>query len=108
MGAPLVDAGWYAVCQALYIGTEGEDWEEMYDSYKVMSRALGVKNPQEAQKAKALRAMKAAKDRKEEFYDPAREDIPNRIKKRLEFWEEHLRDPVAALDKASECVESQF
>ena len=28
---------WLAFCQALYKGIEGEDWEEMYDSYKVMS-----------------------------------------------------------------------
>ena len=40
----------------------------------VMSRAVGVMKPQEAQKAKALWAMKAAKYRREEFYDPARKD----------------------------------
>ena len=61
-----------------------------------MSRAVGVKKPQEAEKAKALWAMKAAKDRKEEFYDPARED-----------WEEHLEDPIVALDKAPKFVEDQ-
>ena len=45
--------------------------------------------------------MKAAKDRKEEFHDPAREeDISRRNKTRLELWEEHLKDPIAALDKA--------
>ena len=38
--------------------------DEMYDSYKVMSKAMGVKKLQEAQKARALWAMKAAKDRK--------------------------------------------
>ena len=31
-----------------------EDREEMYESYKEMSWAVGVKKPQEAQKAKAL------------------------------------------------------
>ena len=30
-GPPLVDADWYAFCQALYKGIEGTDWEEMYD-----------------------------------------------------------------------------
>ena len=50
-GPHLVDADWYAICQALYKGIEGEDWEEMYDSYKVMSRAVGAKKPQEAQMA---------------------------------------------------------
>ena len=74
MGPPLVDADWYAFCQALYWGIEGKDWEEMCDSYKVMSKAVGVKKPQEAQKEKALWAMKADKDRKETFYDPAREE----------------------------------
>ena len=100
-GPPLVDADWYAFCQALYKGIEREDLEEMYDSCKEMSRAVGVKNPQEAQKAKALWALKSAKDRKEEFYDPAREeDILRKNKTRLEMWEEHLKDPIAALDKA--------
>ena len=62
---------------------------------------MGVKKPQEAQKAKALWAMKAAKDRKEEFHYPAREeDISRKIKTRLEFWEEHLKDSIAALVKA--------
>ena len=64
-------------------------------------RAVGVRNPQEAQKAKALWAMKAAKDRREEFHDLAREeDISRRNKTRLELWDEHLKDPIAALDKA--------
>ena len=88
---------------------EGEDWEDMFDSYKVMSWAVGVKKPQEAQKAKALWKMKAAKDRKEEFNDPANEeDISRRNKTRLDLWEEHLKDPIAALDKALKCVESQY
>ena len=65
MGPLLVDADWYAFCQALYNGIEGEDWEEMYDSYKVMSEAVGVKKPQEARKGRALWAMRAAKDKKE-------------------------------------------
>ena len=48
----------------------------------------------EAQKARALWAMKAAKDRKKEFDDPAcEEDISRRNKTRLELWEEHLKKP---------------
>ena len=42
-GPPLVDADWCAFCQALYKGIEGKDWEEMYDSHKEMSKALGGK-----------------------------------------------------------------
>ena len=81
----------------------------MADSYKVMSKALRVKKPPEAQKAKALWAMKAAKDRREEFNDPARKDnISGRNKTRLELCEEHLNDPIVALDKALKCVEDQY
>ena len=48
-----------------------------------------------------------AKDRREDFYDPARKDnILGRKKTRLELWEEHLKDPIVALDKALKCVEN--
>ena len=70
----LVDHEWYAFCQALCKGIEGEDWEEMYEAYKEMSRAVGVKKQQEAQKANALCKMKAAKDVRDKFYDPTRVD----------------------------------
>ena len=80
----------------------------MYDSCKVTSRAVGAKKPREAQNSKALWAMKA-KDREEESYDPAREeDISKKNETRLELWEEHLKDPIAALDKALKCVESRY
>ena len=50
----------------------------MYESYKEMSGA------QEAQKAKALWATKATRDRNEEFYDPAcEEDISKRNETRI-------------------------
>ena len=69
---------WLLPGVALYKGIEGKDWEEMFDSYKEMSRAVGVKKPQEAQNARALRATNAAKDRKEEFYDLALGRAPQR------------------------------
>ena len=56
-----------------------------------------VKKPQEAQNA-----VKAAKDAGEESYDPGRED---NILGRKALWEEHLKDPIVALDKALKCVE---
>ena len=64
----------HAFCQAINKGIEGEDWEELYDCYTEMSRAVGVKKPNENQKAKAFGKMKAAKDREEDFYDPERKD----------------------------------
>ena len=81
----------------------------MYDFLKIMSKAVGVKKTQEAQKARAVWTMKAVKDRKDEFYDPARKDsILGRNKRNLELWEEHLKDPIVALDKALKCVKDQY
>ena len=106
---PLVDADCCAFCQALHKGIEGEDWEAMYESYKEMSRAVEVKKPQEAQKAKALQKLKAAKDAREEYCDPMREEgIKGRNETRLALWEEHLEAPIFALDKALKCVEDQY
>ena len=81
-GLPLVDYDWDAFCQALYKGIEGEDWGEMYEAHKDMSRAR-VKKPQESQKAKVLSRMKA-KEAGEEYYDPTRRDnIQGRSETRL-------------------------
>ena len=108
-GPPLVEYDWHAFCQALYKGREGEDWEEIYFSFKEMSSAVGVKKPQKAQKAKALWKMKAPKDAGEECFDSTRKDnILRRNETRLlALWEEHLKDPIVALDKALKCVEVQ-
>ena len=73
------------------------------------SRAVGVRKPQEAQKAKALWKMKAARDAGEKYYDPKREvGIKGRNETRLALWEEHLKDPTVALDKVLKCVEVQY
>ena len=66
---PLVGAGTPSAKRQTK-GIEGEDWREPYDAHKEMSTAVGVKQPQEVQKAKAIWKMKAAKDAGEEFYDP--------------------------------------
>ena len=69
----------------------------------------GVRKPHEAQKAKALWKMKAAKDVGEAYYDPLREErIKGTNETRLALWEEHLKDPIVALDKALKCVENQY
>ena len=50
--------------------------------------------------------MKAAKDAGEEYYEPTREDNIRRRNERISaLWEEHLKDPIVALDKALKCVE---
>ena len=51
--------------------------------------------------------MKAAWDRSEEYHDPGRkEDILGRTRNRLELWEEHFKDPLAALAIALECLDN--
>ena len=58
---------------------------------------------EEAQKAKWK--MKAAKDAGGEYYDPTRGgNIQGRNKTTLALWEEHLKDPIVALDEALKCV----
>ena len=100
---PLVDYDRCAFCQALCEGIEGEPWEETNFSYKEMSGTVGERKPQEAQKAKALWKMKAAKAAGEEYYDPTREvGIKGRNETIIAFCEEHLKDPSVALDKARE------
>ena len=104
---PLVDADWHAFYQAIYKGIERRDWEELSDHYEEMSWAACVKKPNGSQKAKALWKMKAAKDIGEEFYDPERKDnLLVRNETRLELWEERLKDPTVALDKALKCVKN--
>ena len=69
-----------------------------------MSRAVGEKKPQEAQKAKAFWKVKAAKDAGEEYCGPTRDDnIRGRNETRFALWEEHLTDPTVALDRAEVC-----
>ena len=69
----------------------------------------GVKKPNESQKARALWRMKAARDSGEEFYDPERKDNSlGRNETRLEPWEEHVKNPIVALDKAFKWVEHPY
>ena len=108
-GPPLVDADWCAFCQAIYKGIEGKEWEDLYEHCKEIGKVAGVRKTNDSQKARALWKMKAARDCGEDFYDPERKDnILGRKKKRLELWEEHLKDPIVALDKALKCVENQY
>ena len=80
---------------SLYFSAQG------YEAYKEMSKAVGMKKPQEAQKAKALWKMKAATEAGEQYFDTTREDnIRGRNETRLVLWEEHFEDPIVALDKA--------
>ena len=78
--------------------------EKTGESYMMLTKTRAGLS-QEAQKAKAFWKMKAAKDAGEEYYDPAREDdILGRNKTISALWEEHLKDPMVAVDQALKCV----
>ena len=82
---------------------------KLYDNYKEVSRAVGVKKSNESQKSESFWKMKAARDGGDDFYDPERKNnMLGRNKTRLELWEEHLKDPIVALDKALKCVENPY
>ena len=96
-GPPLVDAHWHAFCQAIDKGMEGGKWEEQNFHNREMSKAAGAKKPSESQ----------SQEQGEEFHAPVRkDDILGRKQTTLELWEEHLKDPVIALDKALKCFEN--
>ena len=65
---PLVDADWYAFCQALYKGIEGSHWEEMYDSHKVMSKALGEKKAAGRSEGNSLVGHESSQGQKEKSF----------------------------------------
>ena len=68
-----------------------------------------MKKPQEAQKAKAVRKMKAAKNAGEEYYDPTREEgIKRRNETRLALWEEHLKNPIVLAERCCRPARNLF
>ena len=84
-------------------------------SVQSVVQVAGTKKPGDSQKAKAFWTMKAARDRVDDFYDPARKsDILGRPQTRLQVWEEHLtsslRRSLFVLAKAVEfrpCVTAE-
>ena len=105
---PLVDADWHALCQAIYKEIEGKNGKSCTIITESGTKRSEPESRVRVNKRKALWAMKAARGRGEECFDPARkEDILGRTKNRLELWEYNLKDPVAALAKAL-CLETVY
>ena len=70
-GPSLVDDDWLAICQAIYKGVEGPEWEAMYCQYKELHQAAKSKNFIEKRKGQGtvVWALKEAEDRGIDFYD---------------------------------------
>ena len=48
------------------------------------------------------------KEMKQEDYPTREDNIPERKRTTLALWEEHLKDPIVALDKALKCLENSY
>ena len=82
---------------------------ELYYHHRELSQAAGAKKPSESQKSESPLGNESGLVQGEEFYDPVcEEDILGRTTTRLELWEEHLKDPLAALAKALGCLENPY
>ena len=55
-------------CQAIFEGVEGSEWEAMYYKKKELQQAVKFKKSEENKNAKALWALKEAKDKGVAFY----------------------------------------
>ena len=56
--SPLVDEEWHAICQAIYKGVEGQEWDVKYYKYAEMHKAINRKKWSGNKKAKALWSMR--------------------------------------------------
>ena len=95
----------HAFCRAIFKGIEGSEWGELYDYHKEMGRAAAPRKPNESHKSESPLENERGKGSGEFFCDPQRKDnILERNKTRLELWEEHLKDPIVALDRTPEWI----
>ena len=102
-----MDADWHASAKQC---PKELMWKNGKSCTVTTEKCAGQQEPKSqvrVKKAKAFRVMKAAKDTGEDHHDPARkENILGRKETRLELWEEHVKDPIIALDKALKCLEN--
>ena len=92
MGPPLVDEDWHAICQAIYKGVVGPEWENMYNKNVEMHTAVNLKKPGTNKNAKMLWALKDAYEKGENNCDPSSErQIESGASVRQALWEAHMK-----------------
>ena len=107
-GPPLVDYDWYAFCQALYKGIEGEDWGEMYAAYKEMSRAMGGEEATGGPQSKNPLENDGGQGCRRRILRPVKTVSKEETRHHVALWEEHLKDPIVALEKALKVCGNQY
>ena len=43
--SPLMEEDWHSICQAIFLGIDGQNWEDLYLKYVEMRKELNVKSP---------------------------------------------------------------
>ena len=49
--SPLVAEDWHAICQAIYTGVEGAEWENLYYKFVEMNKEVNVRHPSGSSRA---------------------------------------------------------
>ena len=62
---PLVDEDWHAICQAVFQGVDGSEWEAMCNTHKELHQAVHCETSRENKKARALWPLERSKRTKE-------------------------------------------
>ena len=65
---PLVDEERHAMCQAIYYGVEGAEWDDMHHKYVEPHKAVNLKKSGVSKNAKTLWPMRDAKANGEAYY----------------------------------------
>ena len=101
-----MDEYWHAICQAIFQGVEGSEWETMYYKYKELHQAVQCKTSGENKKAKAVWSLKEAKDKGIDFYDLGSvQKIQTGSQVRLDLWATQLKTSGAAVAGAPKRTE---
>ena len=91
-----MDEAWHSICQVIFHGVEGSEWENMCCTCVVLHKAVKCKTSRESKKARALWALAEAKDKGKDVYDLGSvQKIQTRSQVRLYLWATHLKSPMA-------------
>ena len=90
---------WHAICQDVYKGVEGPEWENLNYKFVEMNKAVNLEKRGVNKKPRALWSITYAKASGEAYYDQSCERrIENRASVRHALWEAHMSSPTAAME----------
>ena len=96
----------HAICQAIYNGVEGAEWEILFCRFVEMNKEVNVHHPSGSSRARTFWKIRGAKVRGDANYDQTSEQrIVNREAVRQELWNKHLLNTALTLTEALRRVE---